>query len=62
MPIAEFATNANPSTSIKLPPFQAMRGYVLRISFDSIDLTEELTHERLANSKTRSITAKMEEV
>ena len=60
--MAEFAANANPSASTKIPPFQATRGYVPRMSFDPVDLSEESTRERLANSKARSIAAEMEEV
>ena len=51
LPMAEFAANANPSATTKIPPFQAMRGYVPRMSFDPVDLSKELTCERLANSK-----------
>ena len=62
LPMAEFAANANPSASTKLLPFQATRGYIPRMSFDPMDLTEELTCKQLANSKARSIAANMEEV
>ena len=58
----EFTANANLSAFTKLPLFQAMRGYVSKMSFDLLDLIEELTCEWLANSKTRSITANMEEI
>ena len=60
--MAEFAANANPSSTTKIPPFQATRGYVPRMSFDPVDLSEESTRERLANSKARSIATDMEEV
>ena len=60
--MAEFAANANPSASTKIPPFQATRGYVPRMSFDPVDLSEESTRERLANTKAWSIAANMEEV
>ena len=62
LPMAEFAANANPSATTKIPPFQATRGYVPRMSFDPVDLSEESTRERLANSKARSIATDMEEV
>ena len=39
-----------------------MRGYVPRMSFDPVDLSEKLTQERLANSKTQSIASDMEKV
>ena len=62
LPMAEFAANANLSSTIKIPPFQATREYVPRISFDPVDLLEKLTQERLANSKARSIATDMEKV
>ena len=60
--MAEFATNANPSSTTKIPSFQATRGYVSRMSFDPVDLLEKLTQERLANSKARSIATNRKEV
>ena len=62
LPMAEFAANANLFSTTKIPPFQAMRGYVPRMSFNPVDLSEKLTRERLANSKARSIATDMEEV
>ena len=62
LPMAEFAANANLSAITKIPPFQATRGYVPRMSFDPVDLLEESTQERLANTKARSIASDMEEV
>ena len=62
LPMAKFAANANPLATTKIPPFQATRGYVPRMSFDPVDLLEELTRERLANTKARSIAADIEEV
>ena len=62
LPMAEFAANANPSATTKIPPFQATRGYVSRMSFDPVDLSEKSTRERLANTRARSIAADMEEV
>ena len=60
--MVEFAANANPSASTKLLPFQAMRGYVSRMSFDPVDLTEELSCKRLANNKAKSIATDIEKV
>ena len=60
--MAEFAANANSSSTTKIPPFQAMRGYVSRMSFDPMDLPEKVTQERLANSKARSIATDMEKM
>ena len=62
LPMAKFAANANLSASTKIPPFQATRGYVPRISFDPVDLLESSTRERLANTKAQSIAADIEEV
>ena len=62
LPMAKFAANANPSATTKILPFQAMRGYVPRMSFDPVDLSEKSTREWLANIKARSIAADMEEV
>ena len=62
LPLAEFAANANPSASTKIPPFQATRRYVPRISFDPVDLSKESTRERLANTKAWSIASNMEKV
>ena len=60
--MAEFVANANPSATTKIPPFQATRRYVPRMSFDPVDLSEESTRERLANTKAWSIASNMEEV
>ena len=60
--MAEFAANANFFASTKLPPFQATHGYVPRMSFDLVDLTEKSACKRLVNTKARSIAANMEEV
>ena len=62
LPMAKFAANANPSASTKIPPFQATRGYIPRMSFNPVDLLEDSTRERLANTKARSIAADMEAV
>ena len=62
LPMAEFAANANPSATTKIPPFQATRGYIPKMSFNSVDLSKESTRERFANTKARSIAADMEEV
>ena len=62
LPMAKFAANANPSSTTKIPPFQATCRYISRISFDPVDLSEESTRKKLANNKARSIAADMEEV
>ena len=41
--MAKFAANANPFSTTKIPPFQATRGYVPRMRFNPVDLSEELT-------------------
>ena len=60
--MAKFAANANPSFTTKIPPFQATRGYVPRMSFNLVDLLEKSTRERLANSKARSIATDIEKM
>ena len=60
--MAKFAANANPSATTKLPPFQATRGYVPRMSFDPVDLSKKSMRERLTNTKAWSIASEMEEV
>ena len=60
--MAEFAANVNPSATTKIPPFQATRGYIPRMSFDPVDLCKESTRKRLANTKARSIASDMEKV
>ena len=62
LPIAKFATNANPSASTNISPFQAIHRYVSRMSFDPVDLSKKLTCKWLANSKAWSIAANMERV
>ena len=60
--MAKFAANADLYATIKIPPFQTTRRYVLRMSFDPVDLSEELTRERLVNTKAWSIASNIEEV
>ena len=62
LPMAEFAANANSNASIKIPPFQTIREYIPRMSFNLIDPLKESICKQLANSKTRSIAANIEEV
>ena len=62
LPMAKFAANANLSSTTKIPLFQATRGYVPRMSFDPVELSEELIRERLTNSKARSIATDIEKV
>ena len=62
LPMAEFSSNANTSATTKLLPFLASRGYILRMSFDPVDLTASSTRERLANAKAKSIADRMQEV
>ena len=62
LPMAKFAANANFSAFTKILPFQTMREYVLEMSFDSVDLLEELIRKKLANSKVWLIAINMEEV
>ena len=62
LPMAKFAANANLSFTTKIPLFQATHGYVPRMSFNPVDLSEESTRERVGNSKARSIATDIEEV
>ena len=58
----EFSANANVSATTKVPPFLATKGYNPRMSFDPVDLSADSTREKIANSRTRSIANRMEEV
>ena len=58
----EFSANANVSTTTKVLPFLATKGYNFRVSFDPIDLSADSTRERIANSTAKSIANRMEEV
>ena len=60
--MAKFAANANFSSTTKIPPFQAMRKYVPKMSFNPVDLSKKSTQKRLANSKARSIATNMEKM
>ena len=62
LPMAKFAANANFFSTTKILPFQATHGYVPKMSYNVVDLLEELTWKQLAKSKTRSIATNMEEV
>ena len=60
--MAEFSSNANTSATTRVALFLASRGYIPRMSFDSVDLTALSTRKRLANAKARSIADSMQEV
>ena len=62
LPIGEFSANANVSATTKVPPFLATKIYNPRMSFDPVDLSADLTRERIANSTTKSIANHIEEV
>ena len=60
--MGEFSANINISATTKVPPFLATKGYNLRMSFDSMDLSADLTREKIANSTARLIANRMEKV
>ena len=62
LPMREFSANANISATTKVPPFLAIKDYNPRMSFDPVDLSANLTKERIANSTARSIANCMEKV
>ena len=62
LPMAEFSSNANTSATTKVPPFLVSCGYILRMSFEPVDLTALSTREKLANARAKSIADCMQEV
>ena len=62
LPIGKFLANVNVSATIKVPLFLATKGYNPKMSFDLVDLSANLTREKIANSIARSITNRMKEV
>ena len=60
--MAKFLSNANTSATTKVLLFLASCGYILRMSFDPVDLKASSTHKRLANAKAKSIANCMQEV
>lgn len=62
LPMVKFSANANCLTITKIASFLATQGYNPRMSFDSVDLSAELTQKCLANSKAQFIAKKMQQV
>ena len=62
LPIREFSANANVSATTKVLSFLATKGYNSRMTFDPVDLSADLTKEKIANSTARSIANCMKEV
>ena len=60
--MGEFLANVNVLATIKVPPFLATKSYNPRMSFDPVDLSADLTRERIANSTARSIANHIEEI
>ena len=60
--MGEFSANANVSATTKVPLFLATKDYNLRISFDPVNLSANLMREQIANSMTRLIANRLEEV
>ena len=58
----EFSANTNVSATIKVPLFLATKSYNLRMSFDLIDLSADLTREKIADSTAKLIANCIEEV
>ena len=57
--MAEFMTNNNNSSFIKLFPFFALKGLYLYISFDVINLLDITTREQINKKKTINISKTM---
>jgi len=55
LPAAEFAANNMKSTTTKMTPFFATRGYNPRMSFDPVDVAPESTRERLLTDRAMDI-------
>ena len=60
--IGEFSVNADISTTTKVLPFLATRGYNSRMSLDPVDLSVDSTREKIANNTATLIANCMEEV
>ena len=60
--MGEFSANANVSATTKVLPFLATKGYNPRISFDPMDLSADLTREKITNSTAKLIANRMEEM
>ena len=60
--IGKFSANANVSATTKVPPFLATKGYNPKMSFDPMDLSADLTKEKIANSTVKSIVNHMEKI
>ena len=58
----EFLANANVSATTKIPLFLATKSYNFRMSFDPVDLSVNLTREKIVNSTAKSIANYIEEV
>ena len=62
LPMAKLSSNANTSATTKIAPFLAFCGYIPRMSFKPVDLTALSTRKQLANTKTKLIANRMQEV
>ena len=60
--MGEFSANANVSATTKVPLFLTTKGYNPRMSFDPVDLSTDLTKEKITNSTAKSIANRIEEV
>ena len=62
LPIGEFSANANVSATTKVPLFLATKSYNPRMTFNPVDLSADLTKEKIANRTARSIANRIEKV
>lgn len=53
LPMAELSSNANTLTTTKVLLFLVLHGYMLKMSFDLVDLTVLSTRKQLANIKAK---------
>ena len=60
--MGEFSANANVSATTKVPLFLVTKSYNPRMSFDSTDLSADLTRKKIANSMAKLIANRIEEV
>ncbi len=62
LPMAEFVTNNNISSSTKLSPFFASRGLHSHMSFDVVDLSDTTTREWINKKKAIDISKAMQSI
>ena len=60
--MGEFSANTNVSAMTKVLPFLVTKGYNSKMNFDPVDLSANLTKEKIINSTARLIANCIEEV